>query len=76
MDTRSDYGVSAVVPLLRRYGPPLSERRSLPDADAEGITEDLIRDVVAEFYGGRAAMDGSGRCSRRTCTSGTFTWRG
>ncbi len=50
MDTRSDSGVSAVVPVTRRYGLPLSERPALPDADAEGITEDLIRDVVLEFY--------------------------
>lgn len=34
----------------RTYGLPLSERPSLPDADAAGITEDLIRDVVVEFY--------------------------
>jgi hemoglobin len=50
LDTRSDYGVSAVVPAPRRYGLPLSERPGLPDADSEGITEDLIRDVVLEFY--------------------------
>jgi hemoglobin len=29
----------------------------LPDADAEGITEEVIRDVVAEFYR-RARRDG------------------
>jgi hemoglobin len=36
---------------------PLSERPALPDADAEGITEDLIRYLVAEFYR-RARRDG------------------
>jgi hemoglobin len=29
---------------------PLSERPALPDADATGIAEDLIREVVVEFY--------------------------
>ena len=38
------------MPAPRRYGLPLTERPALPDADAEGITEDLIRDVVVEFY--------------------------
>jgi hemoglobin len=42
--------VGAVPPGLRRYGLPLAERPTLPDADAEGITEELIRDVVVEFY--------------------------
>ena len=34
----------------RSYGLPMGERPALPDADAAGIGEDLIRDVVAEFY--------------------------
>jgi hemoglobin len=58
MDTRSDNGPGApVAPATHRYGLPLSERPALPDADAEGITEDLIRDVVTEFYR-RARRDG------------------
>jgi hemoglobin len=50
MDTRSDYGSGAVASAPRRYGLPLSERAALPDADAEGITETRIRDVILEFY--------------------------
>ena len=50
MKTQSDSGVDAASPAPRRYGLPLSERVALPDADAEGITEELIRDVVVEFY--------------------------
>jgi hemoglobin len=57
MDTRRDSAVSNPVAARRRYGLPLSERPALPDADAEGITEDLIRDVVVEFYR-RARCDG------------------
>jgi hemoglobin len=34
----------------RAFGLPLAERPTLPDADAEGITEGIIRDVVVEFY--------------------------
>ncbi|SRR5579885_2073202 len=50
MDTRLGTGVGAVPLAPRRYGLPLSERPALPDADAEGITEDIIGDVVVEFY--------------------------
>jgi hemoglobin len=57
MDIRFDAGVSAGPLAPRRYGLPLSERPALPDADAERITEDLIRDVVVEFYR-RARRDG------------------
>jgi hemoglobin len=58
MDTRFDTGVRAVPLAPRRDGLPLSERPALPDADAEGITESLIRDVVVEFYR-RARRDGT-----------------
>src|SRR5262249_21275438 len=50
-------GADAVTAPTRPYGLSLSERPALPDADAEGIDEDLIRDVVAEFYR-RARRDG------------------
>jgi hemoglobin len=48
-------GADSLAP--RRYGLSLSERPALPDADAEGITEETIRDVVVEFYR-RARRDG------------------
>ena len=32
------------------YGLPVTEGIGIPHADAEGITEELIRDVVVEFY--------------------------
>src|SRR5690349_11000131 len=57
MDTRLGSGMAAVPLAPRRYGLPLSERPALPDADAEGITEEIIRDVVLEFYR-RARRDG------------------
>jgi hemoglobin len=57
MDIRSYSGRGAAPPAPRRYGLPLSERPALPDADAAGITESLIRDVVVEFYR-RARRDG------------------
>jgi hemoglobin len=50
-------GADAVTAPPRPYGLSLSERPALPDADAEGIDEDLVRDVVAEFYR-RARRDG------------------
>jgi hemoglobin len=50
-------GAGAVPTPPRPYGLSLSERPGLPDADAEGIDEDLIRDVVVEFYR-RARRDG------------------
>lgn len=34
----------------RSYGLPITESLGVPHLDALGITEDLIRDVVAEFY--------------------------
>ena len=37
-------------PPPRPYGLPVTEGVGVPHADAEGITEDLIRAVVAEFY--------------------------
>jgi hemoglobin len=57
MKTQSAVGTDSVTTPPRRYGLPLSERPALPEADAEGIGEDLIRDVVAEFYR-RARRDG------------------
>jgi hemoglobin len=50
MNTQSYYSASTAMAAPRRYGLLLSERPALPDAEAEGITEDLIRDVVVEFY--------------------------
>jgi hemoglobin len=44
------HGRASVPPAPRSYGLPLSERPALPDADAEGITRELIRGVVVEFY--------------------------
>jgi hemoglobin len=35
---------------LRSYGLSVTEGIGIPPADARGITEQLIRDVVAEFY--------------------------
>lgn len=49
MSTRGEGGDAATI-TSRRYGLPLSERPALPDADAAGITEAVIRDVVVEFY--------------------------
>jgi hemoglobin len=43
-------GRASAPPAPCSYALPLSERPALPDADAEGITEELIRDVVVEFY--------------------------
>lgn len=40
---------AAVTP-RRRYGLPMTEGAGVPHADAAGITEDLIRAVVDEFY--------------------------
>jgi hemoglobin len=37
-------------PVPRSYGLPVTEGAGVPHADAEGITEDLIGDVVVEFY--------------------------
>lgn len=34
----------------RPYSLPVTELRGVPHADAVGITEDLIHDVVVEFY--------------------------
>jgi hemoglobin len=57
MLVESDNGMSAVPPPPRRYGPPITVRPALPDADAEGITDNLIHAVVMEFYR-RARHDG------------------
>jgi hemoglobin len=43
-------GRASAPPAPRSYALRLSERPALPDADAEGITEELVRDVVVEFY--------------------------
>lgn len=50
MNRISDPHPGAVVATPSRYGLPISGRPGLPDADAAGITEALIRDVVEEFY--------------------------
>lgn len=57
MTTASVSDGAPAPPAPRVYGLPLAERPDLPDADAEGVTEELIRDVVAEFYR-RARRDG------------------
>jgi hemoglobin len=44
-------------PSPRPYGLPVTEGVDVPHSDAEGITEELIRDVVVEFYR-RARQDG------------------
>ena len=36
--------------LVRRYGLPVTEGASIPHPDAEGITEEVIHNVVVEFY--------------------------
>lgn len=48
LSTASDGAGAPAAP--RAYRLPLAERPALPDADAAGITEELIRDVVVEFY--------------------------
>jgi hemoglobin len=48
-------GVSGSPP-PRSYGLPVTEGVGVPHADAEGVTEGLIRDVVVEFYR-RARLD-------------------
>jgi hemoglobin len=35
---------------MRRYGLPVTEGAGIPHPDAEGITEEVIHDVVVEFY--------------------------
>jgi len=50
MKTQSASSTDAVTGPPRPYGLLMSGRPALPDADAEGIGEDLIRDVVDEFY--------------------------
>jgi hemoglobin len=47
----------AATPAPRRYGLPLTEGAGVPHDDAGGITEDLVRAVVDEFYR-RARRDG------------------
>jgi hemoglobin len=50
MSIRSQSGVDAEAVVPYRYDLPRSERPARPDADAVGISEDLISDVVVEFY--------------------------
>ncbi len=51
METRSERRTIPGTPEIRRdYSLPLSGQRGVPHADAEGITENLIHDVVVEFY--------------------------
>jgi hemoglobin len=57
MKTQSASGADADATPPRHYGLSLSERPAFPDVDAEGVSEDLIRDVVVEFYR-RARRDG------------------
>src|SRR4051794_9884938 len=57
MELRSQIPAAVGSPPPRPYGLPLTEGGAAPHADAEGGTEGLIRDVVAEFYR-RARRDG------------------
>jgi hemoglobin len=57
MQMPSSLRVSAGSSPTRSSGLLVTEGVGIPHTDAEGITEDLIRDVVAEFYG-RARRDG------------------
>jgi hemoglobin len=41
---------SSVTTGPRSYGLPVTDGPGLPHEDARGITEDMIRDVVVEFY--------------------------
>lgn len=50
MSTQTELHPGDVAAIPSRYRLPLSDRPGLPDADAAGITEELIRDVVDEFY--------------------------
>ncbi|MHB1556896.1 MAG: group III truncated hemoglobin [Isosphaeraceae bacterium] len=50
MSTQTDVHPNDAAAIPARYRLPLSDRPGLPDADAAGITEELIRDVVDEFY--------------------------
>jgi hemoglobin len=57
MELQSSTHVMVGSPSPRSYGLPVTEGVGVPHADAEGITEELIRDVVVEFYR-RARRDG------------------
>ena len=62
---------------MRRYGLPVTEGAGIPHPDAEGITEEVIHDVVVEFYQkGAGGMNVWGRCSRHTFTNGSPTLPG
>lgn len=52
MDTRSSFREHETggAPAPRPYGLRLTEAVGIPHADAEGITEAMIREVVVEFY--------------------------
>jgi hemoglobin len=50
MSVKTAPGGATATRAPRDYGLPLGEYRALPDADAAGITEEIIRDVVSEFY--------------------------
>lgn len=57
MELQTAARVMVGAPSPRSYGLPVTEGVGTPHADAEGITEELIRDVVVEFYR-RARRDG------------------
>lgn len=50
METQPRFRGAVGSPLPRPYALPVTEAVGVPHADAEGITEELIRDVVVEFY--------------------------
>jgi hemoglobin len=57
MTVRSGHRARAIPPAPRRYSLAVSEQPALPDGDARAIANDLIAEVVAEFYR-RARRDG------------------
>jgi hemoglobin len=57
MEYRSGLSVKVESPPPRPQALPMTEGAATPHADAEGITAELIGDVVAEFYR-RARRDG------------------
>jgi hemoglobin len=50
MKPPSNVAESADSAPMRRYGLPLTEGAGITHPDAEGITEEVIHDVVVEFY--------------------------
>lgn len=50
MEHQSGFRGMAEAPPPRSYGLPMTEGIGIPHADAEGVTEKLIREVVEEFY--------------------------